>query len=182
MQVNPLRPINSSSFKLTTLIPNISPTDFNTTRINTIDPTVSVHGHVAQLINNKFIRETKKNTKRVVMGRKLKEFLEGDYSPEEILKMPISLRNLLRFSHEFSTAEIIKFLEYVDSSHEITFKDFSFDRMKFKVLFEALGELRDVEMQAGENSFVSLSNNFELKEKIFSVFEKIKSNFSIQRA
>ncbi len=66
--------------------------------------------------------------------------------------------------------EILQFMEALDDSHEITFRDYSFDRIKFRALFEALGTLIDVEMQAGPSTFVSLSDSFEIKKKIKEFF------------
>jgi hypothetical protein len=179
LKINPFNLANPKPEKLTNSVLNLSPVNFNSVRIATIDPLSSQHAHVAQVLNNRYIRELRKETKRIVMGRKLKEFLEAEYTQEEIFKMPPSLRNLLRFSREITTSEIIKFLEYIDASHEITFRDFAFEGMKFRVLFEALGELKDVEMQAGENSYVSLSESFDLKKKIKKVFDSLRKKLSV---
>jgi hypothetical protein len=140
------------------------------TQTETITPQSHYHGPVAQLINSRYLFELQKQVKRILKGRKLKEFLNYDYSDEEFESLPPSLKTLLNFDRNITTAEILQFMEALDDSHEITFRDYSFDRIKFRALFEALGTLIDVEMQAGPSTFVSLSDSFEIKKKIKEFF------------
>jgi hypothetical protein len=139
-------------------------------KTETITPQSHYHGPVAQLINSRYLFELQKQVKKILKGRKLKEFLNYDYSEEEFESLPPSLKTLLNFDRNITTAEILQFMEALDDSHEITFRDYSFDRIKFRALFEALGTLIDVEMQAGPSTFVSLSDSFEIKKKIKEFF------------
>lgn len=136
----------------------------------TLTPQTQNHAPVAQLINSRYLFELQRKVKRILKGRKLKEFLNYDYSSEELESLPISLKNLISFDRTITTAEVLQFIEALDDSHEITFRDYSFDRIKFRALFEALGKLIDVEMQAGPSTFVSLSDSFEIKRKIKDFF------------
>jgi hypothetical protein len=156
--------------------PNIvAPIQTNQTQnFRPITPQAHHYGAVSQLINSKYLFELKKDIKKVIRGRKLKEILDYDYSEEEFDNLPISLRNLISFDRTITTAEILQFMESFDKSHEITFRDYAFDRIKFRALYEALGELLDVEMQAGPSTFVSLNENFEIKKKIKEIFVDFK--------
>lgn len=145
--------------------------------VEAITPQSHYHAPVAQLINSRYLFELQRKVKRILKGRKLKEFLNYDYSEEELDSLPISLKNLISFDRTITTAEILQFMEALDDSHEITFRDYSFDRIKFRALFEALGKLIDVEMQAGPSTFVSLSDSFEIKRKIKEFF----SNERVER-
>lgn len=155
---------------------NINPVNFNNTNLQTVD--LSKHGPIAQLINNQYQDRRSTGIKRLWLGRKLKIVLERDYSDDEFSRLPESIKNLLRFHKSISTAEIIKFIEFFDKSHEITFKDYNFDHVKFRALFEALGDLESVDMQVGPNNFVALSDSFDLKQKIWSIFSKFKNKVS----
>lgn len=146
----------------------------NAQAIQTVTPQSYHYGAVSQLINSKYLYELKKDVKKVMRGRKLKEVLDYDYSEEEFDNLPHSLKNLITFDRSISTAEVLQFMEAFDKSHEITFRDYAFDRIKFRALFEALGELLDVEMQAGPSTYVSLSESFEIKKKIKEIFVDFK--------
>lgn len=150
----------------------------NQSRIDTITPQSYQHGNVAQLINSRYLYELRKDIRRVLRGRKLKEMLDYDYTLEEFENLPTSLKNLIVFDKSISTAEVLQFMEAFDKSHEITFKDYSFDRIKFRALFEALGDLIDVEMQAGPSSYIPLSDGFEIKKKITEVFGDLKDKIT----
>lgn len=160
----PLRPTNRPEI--------VSPTKQQNSQA--ITPQSHYYGAVSQLINSKYLYELKKDVKKVIRGRKLKEILDYNYSLEEFEELPISLRNLVTFDRSISTAEVLQFMEAFDKSHEITFRDYAFDRIKFRALFEALGELLDVEMQAGPSTYVSLSESFEIKKKIKEIFVDLK--------
>ncbi len=145
--------------------------------VESITPQSHYYGPVSQLINNRYLYELRKDIRRIIKGRRLKEILAYDYSLEEFENLPTSLRNLIKFDRTISTAEILQFMEAFDLSHEITFRDYSFDRIKFRALFQALGDLLDVEMQAGPTTFVSLSEDFEVKRKIKEIFVDLKNRF-----
>ena len=130
-------------------------------------------GAVSQLINSRYLYELKKDIKRVLKGRKLSEFLEHDFSEEEFEELPKSLQNLLIFSRKVKTTEIVEFMESIDKSHEITFRDYAFNRIKFKALFAAIGELMDVEMLAGNNTSVPLNEDFKVKRKVSDIFNTL---------
>ncbi len=138
-------------------------------------PQSHYHGPVSQLINSKYLFELRKDTRKVIRGRKLKEILARDYSLEEFDELPASLKNLIAFDRNITSSEILQFMEAFDKSHEITFRDYNFDRIKFRALFEALGELLDVEMQAGPSTFISLDDNFEVKKKVKEIFVDLKN-------
>lgn len=140
-----------------------------------VTPQSHCHGPVSQVINSKYLFELRKDTRKVIRGRKLKGILNHDYSLEEFDELPASLRNLIAFDRTITTAEILQFMEAFDKSHEITFRDYNFDRIKFRALFEALGDLVDVEMQAGPSTFISLDENFEIKKKIKEIFVDLKN-------
>lgn len=178
MQIPP-RQINNSLFSrpiTPASRPNsIAPIQANPTQtFRPITPQAHHYGAVSQLINSKYLFELKKDIKKVIRGRKLKEILDYDYSEEEFDNLPVSLKNLISFDRTITTAEILQFIESFDKSHEITFRDYAFDRIKFRALYEALGELLDVEMQAGPSTFVSLNDNFEIKKKIKEIFIDFK--------
>lgn len=143
--------------------------------IETITPQSHYYGPVSQLINSKYLHELRKDIRKVIKGRRLKEILTYDYSLDEYENLPTSLKNLIKFDRTISSAEILQFIEAFDLSHEITFRDYAFDRIKFRALFEALGDLLDVEMQAGPSTFVSLSDDFEVKRKIKEIFVDLKN-------
>lgn len=145
--------------------------------VESVTPQSHYYGPVSQLINSRYLYELRKDIRRIIKGRRLKEILAYDYSLEEFENLPISLRNLIKFDRTISTAEILQFMEAFDLSHEITFRDYSFDRIKFRALFQALGDLLDVEMQAGPSTFVSLSEDFEVKRKIKEIFVNLKNRF-----
>ena len=145
--------------------------------IESVTPQSHYYGPVSQLINSRYLHELRKDIRRIIKGRRLKEVLAYDYSLEEFENLPISLRNLIKFDRTISSAEILQFMEAFDLSHEITFRDYSFDRIKFRALFQAFGDLLDVEMQAGPSTFVSLSEDFEVKRKIKEIFVDLKNKF-----
>lgn len=154
--------------------------NYNSPTLEFIDP--STHGAIAQLINNHYLDQIKKDTKKVLMGRKLEAFLKRTFSVKEFEELPKPAQNLIRLHRGLSAAEIIRFAEFWDSSHEIIFKEYSHNS-KFKALFEKLGQLHDVQMQAGTNNYVSLSGNFELRKKIESIFTKaIEKLISIKKS
>lgn len=130
-------------------------------------------GTVSQLVNSKYLFELRKDIKRVLKGRKLTEFLDHEFSEEEFDKLPVSLQNLLVFNRKMSSAEILQFMENMDDNHEITFRDYAFNRIKFRAIFEALGNLIDVEMLAGNSTYVGLSNDFKVKRKVTDIFNTI---------
>jgi hypothetical protein len=155
-------------------VSNTNPVNLNSSSINTIDPTKHNHGAISQLINYRYQHELRKDTKLILLGRRLREILNYEYSDRELESLPTPVQNLIRFHKSISGTEIIKFLQFIDDSHEIDFRDFSFDTIKFKAIFEALGDLREVEMQAGTGNYVALSDHFEIKEKVKKVFSKLK--------
>jgi len=128
---------------------------------------------VSQLVNSKYLFELRKDIKRVLKGRKLTEFLDHEFTEEEFDKLPVSLQNLLVFNRKMSSAEILQFMENIDDNHEITFRDYAFNRIKFRAIFEALGNLIDVEMLAGNSTYVGLSNDFKVKRKVTDIFNTI---------
>lgn len=144
-------------------------------KIDTVTPQSHYYGPVSQLINSKYLHELRQDIRKVIKGRRLKEILAHDYSLDEYENLPTSLKNLIKFDRTISSAEILQFIESFDLSHEITFRDYAFDRIKFRALFEALGDLLDVEMQAGPSTFVSLSDDFEVKRKIKEIFVDLKN-------
>ncbi len=143
-------------------------------RIETITPQSHHFGNVAQVVSSQYLYELRKDIRKVLRGKKLKEILEYDYSEEEFEELPVSLQNLITFDRTISSAEILQFMEAFDKSHEITFRDYAFDKMRFLALFEALGTFIDVEMQAGPSSYIALSDNFEIKKKIQEIFIDLK--------
>lgn len=149
--------------------------NFNSASLNTTTPAQGYHGAISQMVNNKYLLELRKKTKRTYFGKKLKAILQREYSFDEFRALPESIQNLLIFNKNISSAEITKFMEFVDNSHEITFKEYSFENVKFKAIFAALGDLMEIEMQAGTNTFVPLSENFDLRTKIFDIFNKVKA-------
>lgn len=149
----------------------------NQASIQSVTPQTHYYGPVSQLINSRYLYELRKDIRRIIKGRRLKEVLAYDYSLEEFENLPVSLRNLIKFDRTITTAEILQFIEAFDLSHEITFRDYSFDRIKFRALFQALGDLLDVEMQAGPSTFVSLAEDFEVKRKIKEIFVDLKNKF-----
>ena len=144
------------------------------TRVETFTPQTVYSEQVAQLINSRYLFELKRSQKKVIRGRKLKELLTREYSFEEFQDLPVSMQNLIKFDKAISSAEVLQFIEELDKSHEIYFRDYSYDSIKFRALFEALGELLDVEMQAGPSTFVPLSEGFEIKRKVKKVFVQMK--------
>jgi hypothetical protein len=144
-------------------------------KIDTVTPQSHYYGPVSQLINSKYLHELRKDIRKVIKGRRLKEILAYDYSLDEYENLPTSLKNLIKFDRTISSAEILQFIESFDLSHEITFRDYAFDRIKFRALFQALGDLLDVEMQAGPSTFVSLGEDFEVKRKIKEIFVDLKN-------
>ncbi len=80
-----------------------------------------------------------------------------------------------------SSAEVTKFIEFLSAEHQINFKDYKYDASKFRAVFDAKGELVDVEMQAGLNHFTPLSPAFELKKSIVSIFNKIKQRMILRK-
>ncbi len=141
-------------------------------------PQSHYYGPVSQLINSRYLYELRKDARKVIRGRKLKEILKYDYSLEEFENLPIALRNLVKFDRTITSAEVLQFMEAFDQSHEINFRDYSFDRIKFRALFAALGEFLDVEMQVGPSTFMPLSEEFEIKRKIKEVFVDLKNKFT----
>lgn len=146
--------------------------------INSMTPQSHHYGAVSQLINSKYLFELRKEVKKVLRGKKLQEVLTQEYTEEEFDNLPQPLKTLITFDRSISTAEVLQFMEAMDQNHEITFRDYNFDRIKFRALFEALGQLVDVEMQAGPSTFVPLSENFEIKKKIKEVFSNLRDNIS----
>ncbi|MDD9898447.1 MAG: hypothetical protein OXU45_05525 [Candidatus Melainabacteria bacterium] len=143
--------------------------------IESMTPQSHHYGPVSQLINSKYLHELRKDIRKVIKGRRLKQILAYDYDEDEFDNLPPSLQNLIKFDRTISSAEILQFIESFDLSHEITFRDYAFDRIKFRALFEALGDLLDVEMQAGPTTFVSLSDDFEVKRKVKEIFTNLKN-------
>ncbi len=141
-------------------------------------------GAVSQLVNSKYLFELRKDIKRILKGRKLSEFLEHEFTEEEFDELPTSLKNLLVFKRKVGSTEIVQFMESSDKSHEITFRDFAFNRIKFRALFEALGELLDVEMLAGDSTYIPLNNDFKVKRKVSDIFntlsDKIKESLGLK--
>lgn len=144
--------------------------NFNSSTVEYIDP--SKHGAISQLINNHYLNEVRKDTKKVLMGRKLEAFLKKTFSVNEFKQLPVAAQNLIRLNRGLSAAEIIRFAEYWDNSHEIIFKEYSCENSKFRAMFEEFGKLYDVQMQAGVNNYVSVSKDFDVRKKIEQVFSK----------
>lgn len=142
-------------------------------------------GAVSQVVNSKYLFELRKDIKRVLKGRKLTEFLDHEFSEEEFDELPKSLQNLLTFNKKVSSAEVIEFMENMDDNHQITFRDYAFNRIKFRALFEALGELIDVEMLAGNSTYVPLSPDFKVKRKVSGIFnnlgDRIKDGLGLKK-
>jgi len=189
MRVPPERIINSQLFVRSNLPVNpvsAVANNYRGTSFDAITPQSYNYGPVAQLINSRYLFELRKDIRRILKGRKLKEFLDYDYSEAEFDELPVSLRNLIAFDRSISSAEILQFIEEIDHNHEITFRDYNFDRIKFRALFQAIGELVDVEMQAGASTFVSLAESFEIKKKIKEVFvdlkDKIKTRIRFKKS
>lgn len=159
------------SLKLETAAPVKAVENFSSPTMEVTDP--SKHGAIAQLINNHYFKQVKKETKRVLIGRKLEGFLKRTFNVRAYKSLPKAAQNLLKFDRLLRSYEIVKFTEYEDKSHDIVFKDYSMDQARFKVLFEALGELYDVQMKVGQNSYVSLSKDFETRKKVEHIFTKI---------
>ncbi len=185
MQIPPHR-FNTTSFSRaikpseTNIAINDRPiASFDINNARTLTPNSANYGLVAQIANSKNLFEAnrQKDIKRILKGRKLKELLSHDYSLEEFDELPVSFKNLIKFDRSITSAEILQFIEALDESHEITFRDYAFDRVKFRALFEALGDLLDIEMQAGPTTFVPLSEDFELKRKIKEIFIELKTKF-----
>ena len=182
--------INTNKSKLfmangprTKTIENISPV--NTQNSQAITPQNYNLGAVSQLVNSKYLFELRKDIKRVLKGRKLAEFLDHEFTEEEFDELPISLQNLLVFKRKITSAEILQFIENIDDNHEITFRDYAFNRIKFRALFEALGDLIDVEMLAGNSTYVPLSEDFKVKRKVSDIFnslgDKIKDSLGLKK-
>ena len=144
--------------------------NFSSPKIQTVDP--SKHGSIAQLINDHYWRELKKDTKKVLYGRKLEEFLKKTFSVSEFAQLPKSAQNLIKLNKGLSAADIIRLVEYWDESHEIVFKEYTMEKAKFKAIFNSPGELDDVQMEIGTNNYVSLSEEFDIRKKIEDVFSK----------
>lgn len=142
-------------------------------------------GTVSQLVNNKYLFELRKDIRKVLKGRKLAEFLNYEFTEEEFDKLPVSLKNLFIFNEKVSSAEVLQFIENMDHDHEITFRDYAFNRIKFRALFEAMGDLADVEMLAGNSTYVPLSEDFKVKRKVSDIFnslsDKIKGSLGFKR-
>lgn len=142
-------------------------------------------GAISQLVNSQYLFELKKDIKRVLKGRKLSEFLEHEFTEEEFDALPISLKNLLVFKKNSKSSEVIEFVESLDDRHEITFRDYAFNRIKFRALFEALGSLIDVEMLAGNSTYVPLSEDFKVKRKVSDIFnalgDRIKDSLGLKQ-
>lgn len=181
MQIPPHNPIDPSQYiRSTQAIPSTRPVDVNQAPLVVpFTPQSHYYGPVSQLINSQYLFQLRnQNVRKLIKGRKLKEILSHDYSLEEYENLPIPLQNLIKFDRTISTAEILQFMEAFDSSHEISFRDYAFDRIKFRALFEALGCLIDVEMQAGPTTFVSLSEDFAVKRKIKEIFIELKNKIT----
>lgn len=152
---------------------------------NAITPQNYNLGAVSQLVNSKYLFELRKDIKRVLKGRKLAEFLDHEFSEEEFDELPRSLQNLLVFNRKVSSAEVLEFIESIDDNHQITFRDYAFNRIKFRALFEAIGELIDVEMLAGNSTYVPLSPDFKVKRKVSDIFntlgDKIKDGLGLKK-
>jgi hypothetical protein len=142
-------------------------------------------GAVSQLVNSKYLFELRKDIKRVLKGRKLAEFFDHEFTEEEFDELPKSLQNLLVFNRKISSAEVLEFIENIDDNHQITFRDYAFNRIKFRALFEALGNLIDVEMLAGNSTYVPLSTDFKVKRKVTDIFntlgDKIKGSLGLKK-
>lgn len=174
MQINPLNSRTAIFIQRPKSPETINPINQNNLRSANLDSITpqSHYAAVSQLVNSKYLFQLKKQVKKVLKGKQLQEFLSYEYSEEEFDSLPLSLKNLIQFDKSITTAEILQFMEAFDKSHEITFRDYNFDRIKFRALFEALGSLVDVEMQSGPNTYVPLSENFELKKSIRDFFKK----------
>ncbi len=144
--------------------------NFNSTQLEHLDP--AKHGAISQLINNRYLNEIKKDTKKVLMGRKLEEFLKRTFSVREFNELPKSAQNLIKFHRGMTAAEVLRFAEYWDNSHEIVFREYTSDNAKFKAMFEDFGKLYDVQMQAGLNNYVTVSKEFDIRKKVEMIFAK----------
>jgi|GEM_PF-2088946 len=153
--------------------------DFSSTKLEYIDP--SKHGPIAQLINDNYRAQLGKTTRRLLSGKLLREALEREYSYREFQRLPRSVKNLIRFDRNMSSAEVTKFIEFISAEHQINFKDYKYDSGKFRAVFDSKGELVDVEMQAGLNHFVSLSSGFELKAAVINLFKKLKQRMILRK-
>lgn len=152
---------------------------FNSGKLEYIDP--GQHGAIAQLINNKYQLQKQKQSKRLFIGKQLQAILQKSYKFTEFQRLPRSIKNLIRFDRNIKSAEITQFTEFDSEEHEIHFKDFEFDGGKFRAVFESWGELKDVQMKAGLNNFVSLSEGFEIREKIFDLFHKFRQRLLLRK-
>ncbi len=153
--------------------------DFSSTKLEYVDP--SKHGPIAQLINDTYRAQLGKTTRRLLSGKLLKETLERDYSYAEFQRLPRSVKNLIRFDRNMSSSEVTKFIEFISTEHQINFKDYKYDSGKFRAVFDAKGELVDVEMQAGLNNYISLSAGFELKAAVINLFKKLKQRMILRK-
>lgn len=181
MYIPPHNPINQSQYiRSSQSIAGVRNVEINQAPpVAPITPQNHYYGPVSQLINSQYLFQLRnQNVRRLIKGRKLKEILSHDYSLEEYENLPIPLQTLVKFDRTINTAEILQFMETLDSNHEISFRDYAFDRIKFRALFEALGALVDVEMQAGPTTFVSLNDDFEVKRKIKEIFVELKNKIT----
>lgn len=174
MQINPNSINNKPLFVTKSADQVFSLEQVAQVEINKITPQGHHYGPVSQLINSRYLYQLRRDIKKVLKGRNLQEFLEHDFSLEEFEELPESLKNLLIFDKKITNSEILQFIENFDNSHEISFKDYNFNRIKFRAIFAALGELLDVEMQAGANTYVPLAEDFVIKKKIKEVFVTLK--------
>ena len=158
-------------------VPPVS--DFSSSKLEYIDP--SKHGPIAQLINDNYRAQLGKTTRRLLSGKLLKQTLERDYSYAEFQRLPRSVKNLIRFDRNMSSSEVTKFIEFITAEHQINFKDYKYDSSKFRAVFDASGDLVDVEMQAGLNNYVSLSAGFEIKSAIIGLFKKLKQRMILRK-
>lgn len=142
-------------------------------------------GAVSQVISSQYLFELRKDIKRILKGRKLSSFLEHEFSEEEFDALPKSLQNLLLFNKKINSAEILEFIEDIDENHEINFRDYALNRTKFRAIFESLGKLLDVEMLAGNSTYVPLSDDFKVKRNVINIFaefgDKIKETLGFNK-
>lgn len=148
-------------------------TNFSSAKLEYTD--LSKHGEISQLVNNQYLFELKKGIKKVLIGRRLENFLNRKYKVSDLEGMPTPRQNLIVFAKEMKNSKVTQFIEFWDESHEIRFKDLNyfFDLVRFRALFGVLGKLFDVQMKTGTNDYVSLSKDFDIRKKIEELFEKL---------
>ena len=143
---------------------------------------INYNPYASKVYQSKGLFESrKKNTKVMLLGRRLKEVLnkvmEID-SQEDYDELPDGHKLLWKFKKKFSEADILEFLEYLESQ-EITFRHKNYPN-KFKALFKDFSELTDLDMQVGLNSYINLSDSFELKQKLKKIFYKVKGELRLK--